>query len=204
LLEVAYGSNKDELAAGVVADVGCNVAGCLAGFSNMGFKRLMAIEPDPNVQEWNRKHLGCETFVGMISDSTCDMNGKCRVVLLRDSLEHHYDPRSTLKRCFEILEPNGYLYLHVPNQSSVLAQYNVEAFDWFEADHLYYFDETSIEYALRSVGFRDVVSDTPLSGWDVEDYKMIYGDASYNIAVEEKLRLTKQGRHLRCIARKPN
>lgn len=191
-----YGFASEELKTGTIADIGCNAADFLAGFRALGFALLLGVEPDPILQERNAKFVGCDIHVGFADTVPESYLGKCSLVTLRDTLEHLLDPVKSIKKVWQLLRPGGVIYIKVPNFDCSLVQHNLNAYDWFEVDHLFYFTPSSVNYLLSSCGFEHVYSKTVPSGYDKEDLRMISDGKEITDETLEQIGITKTGRVL--------
>jgi RimJ/RimL family protein N-acetyltransferase len=89
--------------------------------------------------------------------------------LLLNVLEHVPDPAEMLRGIRRVLEPDGLLYIRVPNDFNPLqesAQRKLDAEPWWIAvpDHVNYFDVASLCSLTRQIGFEtvDVQADFPM------------------------------------------
>jgi len=194
-----YGIAADELRGGFIADIGCNAADFLAGFRALGFDFLLGVEPDPILQERNAKFLGCDVHIGLADTVPESYLGRCSLVVLRDTLEHLLDPVETITRAWQMLRPGGVIYIKVPNFDCSLVQHNLNAYDWFEVDHLFYFTPSSVNYLLTSCGFEQMYSKTVPSGYDREDLSTISDGKEITDETLEQIGNTKTGRVLQAF-----
>jgi hypothetical protein len=185
-----------------IADIGSNAAGILNAFRLLGFNNLLSVEPDSVVQERNRQYVGCETHVGFLENIPEKYFGACSLVLLADSLEHHIDPRSSVNICYELLGHEGCLFIKVPNIQSIMAIHNIEAWNWFEPDHLFYFSKQSISMLLRDAGFTRLHITTPIDAGDIQDLAAIIGQDSINPSILANVEANCSGRSLFVVASK--
>ncbi len=199
-LAASHQINREELASGWIVDIGCNAADFLFGFRCCGFESLLAVEPDEKVQAWNRQYVGCSTHVGMLNTIDDYYDGRCTLVALRDSLEHHLNPFHSIRKCFDLLAPGGILFLQVPNIKCRIATHNLEAFEWFEPDHLFYFDPCSIEHLLRQCGFSAIETETLSTTYDEQDHNLVSWGEPYSEDARGSIEAEKTGRVLRCFA----
>ena len=76
------------------------------------------------------------------------------VVLLSHSLEHLYDPLSTLLEVRRILDDDGVVVVTVPNAGSMEARlFGRWWFPWELPRHLYHFEKATLAQLLRQAGF---------------------------------------------------
>ena len=69
------------------------------------------------------------------------------LIIIWHVLEHLDDPHQVMRRLYELLAPNGVIFLAVPNFSSIEARKFLQS--WFHLDipwHKYHFNDKSIKY----------------------------------------------------------
>lgn len=72
-------------------------------------------------------------------------------------IEHLYDPKSTLKRLFEVLKPGGRLIMEVPNFNSFAARIFRTYWDNLGIPiHNHFFTPNTAEMYLANVGLKDI------------------------------------------------
>jgi hypothetical protein len=74
------------------------------------------------------------------------------VVTAWDVLEHVCDPVSFLGRCREVLRQGGYVFLNVPDISSLQARLLGSRWPLLLPSHLSYFDRSSLTVCARRAG----------------------------------------------------
>ena len=95
----------------------------------------------------------------IIHKSIEEVSGKYKVILMFHVLEHLSDPVDTIRKCISRLDPDGVLYIEVPNvNDALLTLYDVEAYHDFHffRDHLHYFSRSSLEKTIRLAGAQAV------------------------------------------------
>jgi SAM-dependent methyltransferase len=140
------------VASGAVLDVGCGRGELLdlarkAGFQACGcdLQRSRAIDPEIEV------HLGALR-------SAKFTDGRFDCIVMRNTLEHLFDPREELAFCRRLLRRNGVLYLKVPNADYeagwkcrvMFGKKNVFGPPW----HLNYFTQPTLSRFLQQAGFQ--------------------------------------------------
>jgi SAM-dependent methyltransferase len=84
------------------------------------------------------------------------------IAILSDVLEHTRDPLADLQRLRRLLAPGGTLFIAVPSLDSWSARVMRTRWLEFKAEHLYYFDSTTLQLLLFKAGFEHVEIST---GW---------------------------------------
>lgn len=78
------------------------------------------------------------------------------IVTMWDVLEHLDYPIAAIKRSLEILKPNGFLVLQVPQIDSFIAKRKKEKWSMMSIEHVNYFSKKTIKKVLDDNGF-DVI-----------------------------------------------
>jgi len=131
-------------------------------------------------------------------------------VFLRHVLEHHPDPLRLLAELSNVLQPDGRVFIEVPNRRSVWARvFGANYFGYYVPRHLLHFDRASLTATLRRAGFRDCdvqLGHTPLLGRSLGyltgrniDNTGVLGLASYPLQVVADV-LARKSTTLRAVA----
>ena len=175
---------------GSLLEVGCGRGELLelarkSGFQVYGCDLQRAPSLDPGISV----HLG-----DLSSSSFLAHSFDC--VVIRNTLEHLFDPGQELKTCARLLKPGGFLYLKVPNGDYehgwrcrlMLGQANAFGPPW----HLNYFTETTLHMLLRKNGFEiaDWVIESPTP--DSRPFRNLFQGTA--VAAFRALRLLTLGR----------
>lgn len=159
-------------------DVGCGIGLFVAEGGHHGLK-VEGVEPSRMLTEIARERLGLELHNTLLEEFR--PAHRFGGIGLWDVLEHVYDPKRILRRCAELSEDNGYLFLSVPNfagladrlqtflHRSRLRHKNFKhfGFPW----HIYSYNRRSLEKLLRGAGY------TPLEFYSLSHQRR-YGLAS--------------------------
>ena len=81
------------------------------------------------------------------------------VCVFADVIEHTRDPLAVVTRAWELLKPGGTLFVAIPSLDSWSARLMRQRWMEFKAEHLFYFDRTTLESLLVRAGFEAVRSD---------------------------------------------
>lgn len=136
-------------------DVGCGNGQFLKWARQLGWN-CYGIEVDAAAAAVARGH-GIEIVgsdlreLGQAHDRTFD------AITLSHVIEHVYDPIDTLRQCWRLLKPGGYLWIQTPNTDSV--GYEIYGADWrgLEAPrHLVLFNLASLSWSLERAGFEGI------------------------------------------------
>jgi 2-polyprenyl-3-methyl-5-hydroxy-6-metoxy-1,4-benzoquinol methylase len=100
----------------------------------------------------------CGEIIGsQIHELGADYDRFFNVVTLSHVIEHVHDPVDTLRHCWRVLRPGGYVWLETPNIDSI--GYEVFGAHWrgLEAPrHLVLFGSTSLRSCLERAGFQRI------------------------------------------------
>ena len=168
--------------------------GCLEGGVGLAVARargwqVLAVEFVESLVEHVSSQLDIPVQRAMAWDLSA-LEGRKFDVIYGHSFEHLPDPRQTLRRCHALLEPDGLLFIDVPNQFHALKDRIKTVVHWAVGArllkhlyisgayhfHLYYFNPSTLRRLLASEGFEvvafrtylpfhPVYRDNPRGGW---------------------------------------
>ncbi len=79
------------------------------------------------------------------------------VCVLIDVIEHLRDPVSALESIHHVLKPGGVVFIQTPSRDSWPARLLKQRWMEFKSDHLFYFDQETIQHLLCKTGYHEVV-----------------------------------------------
>jgi 2-polyprenyl-3-methyl-5-hydroxy-6-metoxy-1,4-benzoquinol methylase len=86
---------------------------------------------------------------------------KYNLLTLNQVIEHFTNPTQLIKKCYSLLNKNGYIYIATPNIDSFLSKVTKDKFVYLIPPlHLTYFNDKSMKILLKKQGFRIVYSGT--------------------------------------------
>jgi len=144
---------------GTLLDVGCATGAFLNVARTAGWK-VKGLELSKRAVEVGRKVLGQDVIENqdLLAYKT---DHRYQVITAWALLEHVTDPVQYVKKIYELLDENGVFALSTPNISSFSFKRWRERWRYFiPPEHLFYFDQKSLEYLLQSNGFRIVYKRT--------------------------------------------
>jgi SAM-dependent methyltransferase len=136
---------------GSLLEVGCGRGELLELARKAGFKVYGCdLQRSPSLDAGIAVHLG-----DMDSSGFADQSFDC--IVMRNTLEHLFDPGKELRICHRLLKPAGFLYLKVPNGAyehgwrcrAMLGKAHVFGPPW----HLNYFTQATLQRLLQQKGF---------------------------------------------------
>ena len=137
-------------------EVGCAHGGAVALLDLAGFNAV-GVELSPWVVKFARETFDVQVLYGSIETQRWSP-GSFDVIALFDVLEHLADPARTIRRCVELLKPDGILVIQTPcvPPDASFEQLSAESGALIRAlvpgEHLFLFTETSLKRFLTTVG----------------------------------------------------
>lgn len=138
---------------GRVLDVGCGKGDYLAELQRLGWE-VHGVEINPVAVRHARETLGLPVFEGDLLQSPYPP-AHFDVLSMWWYLEHIPNPRAILEKARQLLQPQGELYIGVPNWASFEARLFGAA--WYHLDaprHLYLFSPATLTKLLTETGFQ--------------------------------------------------
>jgi 2-polyprenyl-3-methyl-5-hydroxy-6-metoxy-1,4-benzoquinol methylase len=150
---------------GAALEVGVGRGTLLATLRERGFQ-VEGLELSEAVRSYVARQTGIAIHSGKLSSLAARARtGRYDVIVMSHVLEHIDDLRDSLAAIGGLLNPDGILYLAVPNVSC----WNSHLPGWtgYEPYHVHYFQMGSLKRLLETAGFRVLKASTfePLSGW---------------------------------------
>lgn len=141
---------------GRLLDVGCGNGDFLVAARAQGFE-VEAIELNEQAVKKANARLGKECVrCGNIETTELPEN-YYDVCVLFDTLEHTRDPIAVLRKVHNSLKAGGVLYVVVPSLDSWSSKLLENNWMKFKTEHLQYFDNQTIQYALWKAGFSQIM-----------------------------------------------
>lgn len=135
-------------------DIGCGNGGFLLKARDAGWQ-VVGVDIDPNAVITARK-LGLEVYEGTV-DMLPDEIGAFDAVTLNHVIEHVHDPRKLLHSIYQMLNPNGILYIATPNIRSIGAKIFKKNWRGMESPrHLVLFTANSLIGLVKECGFINI------------------------------------------------
>ncbi len=124
------------------------------------FRRVVAVEPTPNLASTCRKR-NIETIELPIEEIEISSDSMFDVIVNFEVIEHIFSPREFLSHVHRMLNQDGLLILSCPNGKGFDVNTLKVKSDTVDHEHLNYFNPYSIGILLRSCGFRPLEVFTP-------------------------------------------
>jgi len=150
-----------------VLDIGCGNGAFLDFAREAGWQIAGAdIKLSPDARA-----LDCPLWEGRLQDIDFGDN-RFDLIRLNHVLEHTQDPLNELKICRDMLEPNGILYISVPNITglsprlkNLQSRLHLKSHRWRHyaaMHHLFFFSPETLQALVERAGFRVIDWNTPV------------------------------------------
>jgi len=135
---------------GTILDIGCNAGYFL---DVMGGFECYGIERSPSHAKVARQKHRDKIFTGTFEEYD---PGETRFdcITLQDVFDHMVDPLDVLKKCHQLLKPQGLIVIKVHDMGSLYAKITGKNFYAFLPPlHLFYYNKVSLKIALEQASF---------------------------------------------------
>jgi SAM-dependent methyltransferase len=133
-------------------DVGCSAGRTVEMFRLCGWQ-AEGIDVDPQAVDFAQSK-GLHVSLGTIDTLKC-ASPRYHLITLIDVIEHVENPSSLVRRCMELLLPNGLLYAKTPAADSLPHRFLGDV--WLDsAEHLQFFSRRTLQRLLVDSGFQIV------------------------------------------------
>lgn len=150
-----------------VLDIGCGNGAFLDFARERGWKIAgVDIKLSPDARE-----MSCPLWEGRLRDIDFG-SSRFDLIRLNHVLEHTQDPVSELEICRELLEPNGILFISVPNIAglsprlkSLQSRLKLKSHRWRHyaaMHHLFFFSPETLKLVVEKAGFQVLKWETPV------------------------------------------
>lgn len=157
-------------------DVGCGNAARLIEFAERGW-HVFGTDISARATDAARRTVPSGVFLeGELEDIELPVNS-FDVIRMDNVLEHVREPVRLLRRCQELLKPQGQLYVYVPHGNSLsVTLMGKYAYSALVPLHLNLFTVSTLERVLLEAGFRsvEILHFCPYS-WIPESLKLVLG-----------------------------
>lgn len=124
------------------------------------FKRIAAVEPTPDLAETCRKK-GIEIFESLFEKTKFKKTDKFDIIASFEVIEHLFDPKEFIKKCYSLLKKGGLLVLTCPNSKGFDFEVLGKECNSIDHEHLNYFHPKSIKLLTENNGFKVLEISTP-------------------------------------------
>lgn len=148
---------------GRLIEIGCGRGDFLVEAQSLGYD-VIGVEVSPTAAKQTAQKVGAGRVICGEIDSLAFGEAQFDVCVLADVIEHVREPVVFLKAVHRLLKPGGMVFIATPTLSSWSARLLRENWMEFKSEHLFYFDNNTIQHALHRVGFRCIVVQP---GWKI-------------------------------------
>jgi 2-polyprenyl-3-methyl-5-hydroxy-6-metoxy-1,4-benzoquinol methylase len=136
---------------GELLEIGCATGEFLELAGDIGFD-VLGVDTSRVFTAWASKK-GLAVRHGRVEDINLDLS-RFDVVAAFHLLEHIENPLDFLRRILSHLKPGGLFYITTPNVESLSNRvFGYRHPNFQQADHLFFYSETSLTYLLKRAGF---------------------------------------------------
>ncbi len=137
---------------GCLLDVGCATGVFLDEARRAGFQEI-GVDLLPSAVAYARDRLGVDARLG-VPEEMGFSSGHFDAVSLFQIIEHVPDPAGLVREVARLLKPGGALLLTTPDRRGFLARLTGQRwFEYYNEEHLTYFDKRSLSRLLTDGGF---------------------------------------------------
>lgn len=136
---------------GKVLDVGCSGGQFLSIFDPEKWEK-QGVEIDKDAAEFAKTEYGIPVNIGYFPELSFEE--KFDLVVIRGVIEHFSDPISVLKKCAEVLKPNGFLFITATpvGNSFAFSVYREKWHLFTPLAHIHFFTVDLLSQILKSFG----------------------------------------------------
>ena len=152
---------KYTLPPGRTLELGSAHGGFVALMQSAGFD-ASGLELSPWVVEFAHRTFDVPVLLGKIEDQQIEP-GSLDAIALMDVLEHLPDPEGTMRRCFELLKPDGLLLVQTPryiegrSHEELVAKHGPFLEQLKAVQHLYLFSHRSVHKLFKQMGAEHLI-----------------------------------------------
>lgn len=137
-----------------IADIGCATGALLAEFKRQGFNNVIGFDPSPSCGATAHRLYNIEVKPATISHLR-DFTEKFDVVLMTGVLEHLCDVESSMAAVINMLQPNGRLFIGVPDASHYHRWFSAP-YQYFSMEHVNFFAPISLSNLMARHGLSTI------------------------------------------------
>ena len=141
---------------GRLLEIGCGQGEFLVEAQALGYD-VTGVEISPAAAKIAARKIGAGRVVCGEVESVALGEGQFDVCVLSDVIEHIREPFVFMSTILKLLRSNGVVFIATPTLSSWSARLLGENWMEFKPEHLFYFDDNTIQHALHRAGFRNII-----------------------------------------------
>jgi SAM-dependent methyltransferase len=149
-----------------ILEIGCATGLLLSLIKKKGYEKIFGVDPSPACAETAEKLYGIRVMTNTISNLSIEKQS-ADFLILSGVLEHVRELDISLIHLWNILAPNGKIYIAVPDASQYINGEDAP-FQEFSIEHINFFGPTSLTNLMSKNGFT------------LNDYKQNIFEVNYN------------------------
>ncbi|PIR44968.1 MAG: hypothetical protein COV10_02055 [Candidatus Vogelbacteria bacterium CG10_big_fil_rev_8_21_14_0_10_51_16] len=149
-----------------ICDVGCGEGLFLSALDDAGYTKCWGIEPNVLACH-SASQAGYDIVLGGLTDLPSLRIGRdLRAITLFHVLEHLPDPGAALRLIHEMIPAGGIVVLETPDSEAYLQRATKHRNHLVYQEHLFYWNERSLQKILKQEGFRVVAISRRSFDWE--------------------------------------
>ncbi|MBS0660048.1 MAG: methyltransferase domain-containing protein [Verrucomicrobia bacterium] len=137
-----------------VLDIGCATGGMLAALRDIGYQRVVGVDPSAACARAAQRYHQIEVHTAPLSRLPEEL-GKFDLVIFGSVLEHLLELNETVARIRGLLNPGGCVFIEVPDMTRCTLLDDAP-FQEFSVEHVNFFSPVSLQNLWRKHGFSTV------------------------------------------------
>jgi 2-polyprenyl-3-methyl-5-hydroxy-6-metoxy-1,4-benzoquinol methylase len=139
-----------------ILEIGCANGGLLNALKQKGYQYVLGVDPSP-VCAQNANHLyQIKVLTNSLSNIKMEI-GHFDFIILVAVLEHIRDLSEALTKIYDLLSPDGKLYIEVPDATQFTSSLDAP-FQEFSIEHINFFSQQSLTNLMGVFGFSSLFS----------------------------------------------
>ena len=134
-----------------VFQVGCSDGYTLNSFRQAGAQKVTGVDPSSDAHRLAKRKYNIDYYNTTVEK--LDIKEKFDLIILTHVLEHLYNPKDTLEKCWKMQNENGLLLIEVPLLDNIESCSPV----YFSFEHINYFSEKTLIWTLEICGYKPFV-----------------------------------------------
>lgn len=149
-----------------IVEIGCATGLLLSLIKKKCYENIIGVDPSPSCSETAKKLYGISVLTNTLSNLSIEKQS-VDFLILSGVLEHIKELDTSLQQLWDVLTPNGNIYIGVPDASKYINSEDAP-FQEFSIEHINFFGPTSLTNLMSKNGFTLV------------DYKQNFFEANQN------------------------
>ena len=134
-----------------IFEIGCANGGLLNALKQKGYQYVLGVDPSPLCAQNAKQLYQIKVLTNSLSDINMEI-GPFDFIILVAVLEHIKDLAEALTKIYDLLSPNGKLYIEVPDVTQFTSSLDAP-FQEFSIEHINFFSPESLTNLMGINGF---------------------------------------------------